>query len=90
MTSDRWAFEALGRRLGLTDLLGGDPSGQGQHLLTEYRGTFAGPLSGHLLVLVAFGIVFLVAAHRVITARTTPAGRHARRIAAAPKPATAR
>ena len=91
VTSDRWAFEALGRRLGLATLLAHDPSGQGQHLLADYRGTFSGPLTGHLLVLALFGIVLLVAGHRMVTARTTPSGRHGRRGATvAATPTTAR
>ena len=88
ITSDRWAFEALGRRLGLATLLADDPTGQGRHLLADYRGTFSGPLTGHLLVLALFGIVLLVAAHRVVTARTTPSGRHGRRGAPSPTAAT--
>ena len=88
-TPARWAFEAVGRQLDLTALLGRDPSGQGQHLLAGYQGTFAGPVTGHVLVLFGLGAMFLIAAHRVITARTTPPGRRVASAAAA-RPAPAR
>jgi ABC-2 family transporter len=70
VTSDRWAFESTGRALGLDRLLAHDPSGRGLELLAEQKDAFAAPQLGHWAILVAFTVVFLVGAARVIRRRT--------------------
>ena len=72
VTSDRWAFEALGRELGLEALLAHDGSGHGQQLLAEHGGTFSGSATGPVVAMLLFGIVFLVGTHQAIVRRTTP------------------
>lgn len=72
VTSDRWAFEAIGRQLRLADMdIGG--SGASGSALEPYGGAFAGSSAGHWLTLVAFCAVFLVGAASVLRRRTTPA-----------------
>ena len=63
VTSDRWAFEALGRQLGIEGLLAHDGSGHGQQLLAEHGGSFSGGAMGPLVAMVLFGIVFLAGTH---------------------------
>ena len=70
VTSDRWAFESTGRALGLDGLLAHDPSGRGLELLAEQKDAFAAQQLGHWTILVAFTVVFLVGAARVIRRRT--------------------
>ena len=72
VTSDRWAFEALGRQLGLDGLLSHDGSGHGPQLLAEHGGSFSGGAAGPLVAMVLFGIVFLASTHYAIVRRTTP------------------
>ena len=72
VTSDRWAFEALGRELGLEALLAHDGSGHGQQLLAEHGGTFSGSATGPVVAMLLFGIVFLVGTHQAIVRRTNP------------------
>jgi hypothetical protein len=72
VTSDRWAFEALGRQLGLEGLLAHDASGHGQQLLAEHGGTFSGSATGPVVAMLLFGVVFLVGTHQAIVRRTAP------------------
>jgi hypothetical protein len=72
VTSDRWAFEALGRQLGIEGLLAHDGSGHGQQLLAEHGGSFSGGAAGPLVAMVLFGIVFLAGTHYAVVRRTTP------------------
>jgi ABC-type multidrug transport system ATPase subunit len=69
-TSDRWAFEAVGRHLGL-DRLATTPSGAST--LTPYGDALSGPVATHWLIMATFAGAFLVAAHRALQRRARPA-----------------
>jgi ABC-type multidrug transport system ATPase subunit len=69
-TSDRWAFEAVGRQLGL-DRLAATTSGSST--LTPYGDALTGPVAAHWLIMAAFAVAFLVAAHRALHRRARPA-----------------
>jgi ABC-type multidrug transport system ATPase subunit len=68
-TSDRWAFEAVGRQLGL-DRLASTPSSS---TLTPYGDALTGPVAAHWLIMAGFAAAFLVAAHRALQRRARPA-----------------
>jgi ABC-type multidrug transport system ATPase subunit len=73
VTSDRFAYEAVGRQLGVEKLLGADPTGRGPRLLDELGRTFTGGVAGHWALLALFAVVFLIGAYAVINRRTRPA-----------------
>jgi hypothetical protein len=68
VTPDRWAFESLGRILDLPTRFG---DGAGVTLVTDQHGqAFSGGAAAPAVLLVAFTVVFLVAAVRVLHRRT--------------------
>jgi hypothetical protein len=69
-TSDRWAFEAVGRQLGL-DRLASTTSGAST--LTPYGNALTGGVAAHWLIMTTFAAAFLVAAHRALQRRARPA-----------------
>ena len=69
-TSDRWAFEAVGRQLGLDRLTS---TTSGAATLTPYGDALTGPVVGHWLIMATFAAAFLVAAHRAVQRRARPA-----------------
>lgn len=69
VTSDRWAFEAIGRQLEVGAL---GSTSRHSSVLEPYGDAFAGGATGHWLVLGAFTVAFLVAAAKVLARRTTP------------------
>jgi hypothetical protein len=73
VTSDRFAYEAVGRQLGVERLLATDPSGSGSRLLGELGHTFTGGVGAHWALLSVFAAVFLFGAYAVIARRTRPA-----------------
>jgi ABC-type multidrug transport system ATPase subunit len=66
VTSDRWAYEAVGRGLGVERVLGADSAGGGRSLLDELGRTFTGGLAGHWMLLGLFACVFLAGAYAVV------------------------
>jgi ABC-type multidrug transport system ATPase subunit len=71
ITPDRWAFEALGRHLALSDRF--EPDTTGRILSSQYGDAFSGGTAVHLLVLGLFTAVFLAGAVRVLQRRTAVA-----------------
>ena len=72
VTSDRWAYEAVGRGLGLEGLLDAGRTGVGAGP-ADLGGAFTGGLGGHWLRLGLFTVLFLVGAYAVVQRRTRPA-----------------
>jgi hypothetical protein len=70
VTSDRWAFEAVGRQLGLDRLV--SPASGGS-TLASYGDALTGPVAAHWLIMTVFAGAFLVAAHRALQRRARPA-----------------
>jgi ABC-type multidrug transport system ATPase subunit len=70
VTSDRWAFEAVGRQLGLDRLV--SPTSGGS-TLASYGDALTGPVAAHWLIMATFAVGFLVAAHRALQRRARPA-----------------
>lgn len=73
ITGVRWAFEASGKVLKLNDLFAASKSPTGQGLLTQYRSTFAGPVTQQWIVLGLFVVVPLVFAAIVLKRRSQAA-----------------
>jgi hypothetical protein len=71
ITPVRWAFEAVGRSLDLAD--GG--IGRDSGVLDQYGDAFAGSPAGPRIVLGAFALVFLAAAHVTVDRRSRADGR---------------
>ena len=72
--SDRWAFEAIGRDLGLRELLAGSDGQLGTALLGEFGDTWT---IGHLsawLTLAGFALGLALVAWAVLEARCRPSG----------------
>lgn len=78
---DRWAFEAIGRDLGLRDLFAHGDSELGPALLDEYGSTWTLDHLTAWSVLAAFAVVFAVAAWVVLERRSGATGPAARRAA---------
>jgi ABC-type multidrug transport system ATPase subunit len=77
VTSDRWAFEAVARQLGLGRMA---PTGNAEHALTPYGDALTGTVVGHWLAMAAFAAFFLAAANTVLQRRSTATrGRPTRR-----------
>lgn len=74
VTSDRWAFEAIGRQLGLGSM---QVMAGSRNVLRPYGDAFGDGAVGHWLTLSVFAAVFLVGAARVLSRRTTPVARRA-------------
>jgi ABC-type multidrug transport system ATPase subunit len=70
VTSDRWAFEAVGRQLGLDRVV--SPTSGGS-TLASYGDALTGPVAAHWLIMATFAVGFLVAAHRALQRRARPA-----------------
>jgi ABC-type multidrug transport system ATPase subunit len=68
----RWAFEALGRDLGLSSLFAGDHTGQGSALLDQYGATFDHQTAANWIRLALFVLAFLAATAAVLRRRTRP------------------
>jgi hypothetical protein len=68
VTVDRWAFEALGRHLGLDGRFGGGPAGRA--LSEQYGGAFVGGTGTGLLAMGVFAAGFLAAAVATLRRRT--------------------
>jgi ABC-type multidrug transport system ATPase subunit len=66
----RWAFEAVGRDLGLASLLAEDPSGGGPALLAQHGSAFAHSSSVHWVWLALFAVAFIAATAAVLRRRT--------------------
>ena len=69
VTSDRWAFEALGRLMDLGTRFASSPDGA--VVARQHGDAFAGGIASHAVVLVAFTTVLLAAAVRVLDRRTS-------------------
>jgi ABC-type multidrug transport system ATPase subunit len=72
VTSDKWAFEALGTSTDLNYLLAEGSSPLGPPLLAQYEDSFSRPVEEHWLILAGFTLAFLVATCLVL-ARKKPA-----------------
>jgi hypothetical protein len=68
----RWAFEALGRGIGLSSLLAEDHSGGGAALLAQHGSAFDHSTFVQWLRLTAFGFAFIAATAAVLRRRTEP------------------
>jgi hypothetical protein len=64
--SDRWAFEALARALGLAAHQDGRP----RPAIDVHAGAFTGPIGGHLLAISLIAAVCALAARTVLARRT--------------------
>ncbi|HZQ35200.1 MAG TPA: ABC transporter permease, partial [Dehalococcoidia bacterium] len=63
----RWAFEAMGKSVGLSDVLSTVDSPLGRPLLAQYGDSFSGNEAVNWLVLAAMSALFLVATHVILT-----------------------
>jgi ABC-type multidrug transport system ATPase subunit len=68
VTADRWAFEALGRVLGLSSRFAAHPDAASLRRL--HGDAFVGAIGAHLVILAAFTAAFLALAVRVLRRRT--------------------
>ena len=68
--TNRWAFEALGRSLGVARLWGNGRSPLGAPLLASYGTTFGRPVAVDWLILAGFTIAFLAATIAVVVRKT--------------------
>jgi hypothetical protein len=69
---DRWAFEAIGRTLGLRRLFAEGGSSLGPPLLETYGDAGTWSVGVYWAILLAFIVVFLIAAWLVLVARCRP------------------
>jgi ABC-type multidrug transport system ATPase subunit len=69
VTSDRWAFEALGRVLDLGTRF--SPSSDGSIVTRQHGDAFAGGVTAHVAILAVFTAVLLGATVRVLRRRTS-------------------
>jgi ABC-type multidrug transport system permease subunit len=67
--TNRWAFEALGRSLGVTDLWASGASSFGRPLLASYGDTFSRPIAADWLILAGFTVAFLAATAALVVRR---------------------
>ncbi|MDY7100976.1 MAG: ATP-binding cassette domain-containing protein [Actinomycetota bacterium] len=74
--SDRWAFEAVGRDLGLRELFASGSSPLGPALLDEYGSTWTVGIGTVWVVLVGFTALFSAAAWLVLVSRCRTGGSH--------------
>jgi ABC-type multidrug transport system permease subunit len=66
VTPARWSFESVGRALDLRQRAAGPDTG----VLRQYGDAFTGGTTGHWVILAAFGLAFLAAAHAVVDRRS--------------------
>ena len=68
--TNRWAFEALGRSLGVAGLWRTGASPLGRPLLASYGDTFSRPVAADWIILAAFTAAFLVATVMIVIRKT--------------------
>jgi hypothetical protein len=70
--TNRWAFEALGRTLGVSGLWASGASSFGPPLLASYGDTFSRPVVADWIILAAFTFAFLDVTTALVVLRAPP------------------